>query len=62
MELGITDGCILKVDDFLQNYELTLLVNQYVPKEREDPRFKIIKSDTNMKPMETLNGKIFKYS
>lgn len=41
-ELGIVDGSILKADDFLQNYELTINVTHYEPKDKEDPPFKLI--------------------
>lgn len=40
-EMGILDGSLLKVDDFLQNYELTVAVNHYVPAEKTDPLYKI---------------------
>lgn len=45
-ELGIVDGSILKVDDFLQNYELTVTVNHYEPKAKDDPPY-IINADPN---------------
>lgn len=57
-ELGIVDGSILKVDDFLQNYELTVYVNQYEPKEKEDPLFKIVANVEDLKAKsEEINGK-----
>lgn len=41
-ELGIVDGSILKADDFLQNYELTININQYQAQEKDDPTYKIV--------------------
>lgn len=40
-ELSIVDGCILKVDDFFQNYELTITIIHKTA-ERDDPKFEII--------------------
>lgn len=49
--MGIKDGCLLKVDDFLQNYELTVYVNHYeAPK--DEPDFKIIADPSQLKPKE----------
>lgn len=45
-DLGIVDGSILKVDDFLQNYELTVTINHYEPKAKDDPPY-IINADPN---------------
>lgn len=56
-DLGIVEGSILKCDDFLQNYELTIAVNHYVPKEKEDPLYKIVANPEDLKPKEEeLNG------
>lgn len=56
-ELGIVDGSILKVDDFLQNYELTVNVNHYEPKTKEDPPHKIICDPEQLKAKEeNVNG------
>lgn len=51
-ELGIVDGSILKVDDFLQNYELTVTINHYEPKLKEDPPYKIIADPSQLKAKE----------
>lgn len=40
-EMSIVDGCILKVDDFFQNYELTVTIFHKTA-ERDDPKFEII--------------------
>lgn len=40
-EMSIVDGCILKVDDFFQNYELTITIF-HKPTERDEPKFEII--------------------
>lgn len=51
-EMGVLDGSILKVDDFLQNYQLTVTVNHYVPAERSDPLYKIV-SEGELKAKES---------
>lgn len=51
-ELGIVDGSILKVEDFLQNYELTVNINQYEAKDKEDPPFKVICDPEQLKAKE----------
>lgn len=40
--MGIMDGSLLKVDDFLQNYELTVAINDYKPSEKNDPPYKVV--------------------
>lgn len=56
-DLGIVDGSILKCDDFLQNYELTIAVNHYVAKEKEDPLYKVVANAEELKPKEDeVNG------
>ncbi|XP_022920910.2 SUMO-activating enzyme subunit 2 [Onthophagus taurus] len=50
--LGIVDGSILKVDDFLQNYELTVYVNDYVAKEKDDPPYVVHKNAEDLQPKE----------
>lgn len=40
-EMFIVDGCILKVDDFFQNYELTITIIHKTA-ERDEPKFEII--------------------
>lgn len=56
--MGVVDGSILKVDDFLQNYELTVGIHNYVAKEKEDPLYTVAADpeDLKAKPEET-NGK-----
>lgn len=56
-ELGIVDGSILKADDFLQNYELTICINQKAVDPKADAIFKILTdtSDIKAKP-EASNG------
>ncbi|KAL1488153.1 hypothetical protein ABEB36_015111 [Hypothenemus hampei] len=56
-ELGILDGSILKCDDFLQNYELTVAVNQHVAVDKDEPPFKIIANLEDLKAKEIENGK-----
>lgn len=50
-QLQIVDGCILKVDDFVQNYELTVTV---IHKEagRDESRFDIVADPDSLKPKE----------
>lgn len=58
-ELGIVDGSILKADDFLQNYELSITINHYEPKDKEDPPYKIIADPSQLKAKEDdvkMNG------
>ncbi|XP_030760508.1 SUMO-activating enzyme subunit 2 [Sitophilus oryzae] len=52
-ELGIVDGSILKCDDFLQNYELTVLVNQYEAVEKDDPLYKVVANPEELKAKES---------
>lgn len=40
-EMSIVDGCILKVDDFFQNYELTITIFHKTA-ERDEAKFEII--------------------
>lgn len=58
-ELGIVDGSLLKVDDFLQNYNLTIGITHYVAKEKNDPLFKIVGNREELKAKEETveNGK-----
>lgn len=55
-ELGIVDGTIIKCDDFLQNYELTVAINHYEAKEKDDPLFRIVANPEELKAKETVNG------
>lgn len=56
-QLGIVDGSLLKCDDFLQNYELTVAVSQYVPEVKDDPPFKVVANPEELKAKEEKNGK-----
>lgn len=55
-QLGIVDGSILKCDDFLQNYELTVAINQYEPVEKDDPPYKVVCNPEELKAKEDKNG------
>lgn len=55
-EIGIIDGSILKVDDFLQNYELTVYITNYVPKDITEPQFIVHGNTENLRPIEEMNG------
>lgn len=50
-ELQIVDGCILKVDDFVQNYELTVTVIHKDPA-RDEANFEIVADPDALKPKE----------
>uniref|UniRef100_A0A182LUB3 SUMO-activating enzyme subunit n=1 Tax=Anopheles culicifacies TaxID=139723 RepID=A0A182LUB3_9DIPT len=50
-EMKIVDGCILKVDDFLQNYELSITVLHKDPGREEVP-FEIVADPESLKPKE----------
>ncbi|XP_035912802.1 SUMO-activating enzyme subunit 2 [Anopheles stephensi] len=50
-EMKIVDGCILKVDDFLQNYELSITVLHKDPGREEAP-FEIVADAESLKPKE----------
>lgn len=50
-ELSIVDGCILKVDDFFQNYELTITV-LHISTKHDEPHFEIIADMDAIKPKE----------
>lgn len=58
------DGSILKVDDFLQNYNLTISINHYEAKEKDDPVFKVIGNRDELKAKEEAveNGKMVQQS
>lgn len=55
-EIGIVDGSILKCDDFLQNYELTVAINHYEPQEKDDPLYKVVANPDELKAKESING------
>ena len=50
-DLFIVDGCILKVDDFFQNYELTVTI-VHKTAERDEPRFEVVAGKDVLKPVE----------
>ncbi|XP_058818992.1 SUMO-activating enzyme subunit 2 [Topomyia yanbarensis] len=50
-QLQIVDGCILKVDDFVQNYELTITVVHKDPA-RDESSFDIVADVDTLKPKE----------
>lgn len=47
------DGSILKCDDFLQNYELTVAINQYEAVEKDDPPYKVVANPDELKAKES---------
>lgn len=51
-DLAIVDGCILKVDDFFQEYELTVTIIHQAA-ERDGPKFQVIADKDTLKPTET---------
>uniref|UniRef100_A0AAG5D958 SUMO-activating enzyme subunit n=1 Tax=Anopheles atroparvus TaxID=41427 RepID=A0AAG5D958_ANOAO len=51
VELNIVDGCVLKADDFLQNYELSITILHKDPG-REEAAFEIIGDPDSLKPKE----------
>ncbi|XP_065333370.1 SUMO-activating enzyme subunit 2-B [Cloeon dipterum] len=50
-EVGIVDGALLKCDDYLQNYELSLIIYHWEPK-KDEPAFKIVANPDELKPKE----------
>ncbi|XP_055637305.1 SUMO-activating enzyme subunit 2 [Toxorhynchites rutilus septentrionalis] len=50
-DLHIVDGCILKVDDFVQNYELTVTII-HKDAARDEANFEIIADPDSLKPKE----------
>lgn len=48
-EMSIVDGCILRVDDFFQNYELSITI-VHKNAERDEPVFHIIADPDTLKP------------
>lgn len=51
-DLFIVDGCILKVDDFFQNYELTVTII-HKSAERDEPKFQILADKDVLRPVES---------
>lgn len=50
-DMQIVDGCILKCDDFFQNYELTIIV-LHISTKHDEPRFEVIADKDILKPVE----------
>lgn len=48
-ELDVVDGCILKVDDFVQQYELTVIIT-HKEVERDGDLFEVIADPDSLKP------------
>lgn len=48
-ELDVVDGCILKVDDFVQQYELTVII-AHKDVERDGDLFEVIADPDSLKP------------
>lgn len=48
-ELQVVDGCILKVDDFVQRYELTVII-AHKEAERDGDAFEVIADPDSLKP------------
>lgn len=55
-ELDVVDGCILKVDDFVQQYELTVIIT-HKEVEREGDLFEIIADPDSLKPTDVEEKK-----
>lgn len=57
-DLGVKNGSILKVDDFQQNYSLTVnIVHRDKPEVRgESPEFIIVADETDLKPKEEIKN------
>lgn len=49
-DLRIVDGCVLKVDDFFQNYELTITIIHKTA-ERDGPKFQVFADKEVLKPI-----------
>lgn len=56
-ELDVVDGCILKVDDFVQQYELTVII-VHKEVEREGDLFEIIADADSLKPDSKAEEKV----
>lgn len=56
-ELDVVDGCILKVDDFVQQYELTVII-AHKEVEREGDLFEIIADPDSLKPENQAEEKV----
>lgn len=50
-DVKIVDGCILKVDDYFQNYELTITI-VHKTAGRDEPRFQVVAEKDVLKPAE----------
>lgn len=56
-ELDVIDGCILKVDDFVQQYELTVII-AHKEVEREGDLFEVIADPDSLKPENNAEEKV----
>lgn len=54
-ELEVVDGCILKVDDFVQQYELTVVI-AHKDVERDADLFEVVADPDSLKPDADGNG------
>lgn len=52
-EMNIVDGCILKAEDFFQNYELTITIIHKTA-ERDEPKFEIVADKDVLKSAESV--------
>lgn len=55
-DLRIVDGCVLKVDDFFQNYELTITIIHRTA-ERDEPKFQVLADKEVLKPTAVVEVK-----
>lgn len=55
-DLEMVDGCILKVDDFVQRYELTVII-AHKETERDGDAFEVVADPDSLKPDTSADGK-----
>lgn len=55
-ELEVVDGCILKVDDFVQQYELTVII-AHKEADREGDLYEVIADPDSLKPEASVDEK-----
>lgn len=55
-ELDVVDGCILKVDDFVQQYELTVII-AHKEAERDGDLYEVIADPDSLKPEAVVDEK-----
>lgn len=58
-DLFIVDGCILTVDDFFQDYKLTVTI-VHKAAERDEPKFQIVADKDVLKPVESAEDVVMK--